>query len=231
MKKVYLDAGHGGRDPGAVGNGLKEKDIVLPVTLKMGDILKRHGLEVVYSRTIDTFLELHERANKANQAKTDVFVSIHCNSATNTSARGVETYSYLGSVEGGKLAKAIQDSVINAKIFSHNRGTKTANFAVLRLTRMPAALVELGFISNKLDAEIQKTKQEEMAEAVAKGILNYLGIKYEGKSQVKVRIKGKLHYIDGFMKDNVNYVAIRQILESLGHKVGWDNAKQEVLVD
>lgn len=229
MKKVFLDAGHGGKDPGALGNGLQEKDIVLQVTMKIGDILRSHGLEVIYSRTTDTFLELHERANMANNAKADVFVSVHCNSAINTSARGVETYSYPGSSEGEKLAKAIQDSIINAKIFSHNRGTKTANFAVLRQSKMPAALVELGFISNKLDAEIQKTKQDKMALAVAKGILNYLGIKYEDK--VKVRVKGKLFYIDGFKKDDKNYVSIRQILELLGHKVGWDNEKEEILID
>lgn len=233
--KVFLDAGHGGNDPGAVGNGLREKDIVLNVTKKIGEILKHHGIEVEYSRTTDTFLKLHERANKANRAKAKVFVSVHVNSATNTQARGVETFSYPNSAEGGKLARAIQSSIVSSKIFAHNRGTKTANFAVLRLTNMPAALVELGFISNKLDAEILKNKQNEMALAVAKGILNYLGIKHEDKKEnenkVKVRIKGKLYYVDGFKKDNVNYVAIRQVLEILGYKVGWDNEKQEVLID
>lgn len=233
--KVFLDAGHGGKDPGALGNGLKEKDITLAITLKIGEILKRHEVDVVYSRTTDVFLELHERANKANKSNVDIFVSIHVNSAGNKAARGVETFSYPNSSKGTALAKCIQDSLVRSGIFSDDRGIKTANFAVLRQTKMPAALVELGFISNKLDAEILKTKQNEMALAVAKGILNYLGIKHEDKKEnenkVKVRIKGKLYYVDGFKKDNVNYVAIRQVLEILGYKVGWDNEKQEVLID
>ncbi|SUO99589.1 Sporulation-specific N-acetylmuramoyl-L-alanine amidase [Tissierella praeacuta] len=178
MVKVHMDFGHGGKDPGAVGDGLKEKDITLAVGLKIGEILKRHNVEVSYSRTTDTFIELSDRAKMANQAKADIFVSIHVNSATNTSARGVETFSHTGSSKGAILAKDIQDSIIQDKIFTVNRGIKTANFAVLRLTKMPSALAELGFISNSEDAKILRNKQSEIAESVAKGILKNLGIRY-----------------------------------------------------
>ena len=179
MAKVFLDAGHGGKDPGAVGNGIREKDITLAITLRIGEILKKHKVGVVYSRTTDVFFELHERANKANKGNADIFVSIHCNSAVNNAARGVETYHYANSSQGARLARAIQTSIVTSNTFSQNRGVKTANFVVLRQTKMPAALIELGFISNSQDAQILRTKQNEIAEAVARGILSYLGIKYK----------------------------------------------------
>ena len=180
MAKVFLDPGHGGKDPGALGNGLREKDINLSVTSKVGNILKNHGVDVKYSRTTDVFLELAERASRANSFGANVFVSIHCNAFNDSSARGVETYSYPGSSTGAKLAKAIQDSIIASGTYTVNRGTKTANFAVLRLTNMPAALVELAFITNSQDANILRNRQDDLALAVAKGILNNLGIPYKG---------------------------------------------------
>lgn len=178
MTRVFIDPGHGGKDPGAIGNGLQEKDIVLKISLKVGEILKRHNVEVIYSRTADTFRELFDRANMANKVNADIFVSMHINAFTSTNVRGVETFSHTGSTRGAVLAKNIQDQLALDKIFTVNRGTKTANFAVLRLTNMPAVLVELGFISNYYDAEILRKKQSEIAESIAKGILNYLDIKY-----------------------------------------------------
>lgn len=180
MAKVFLDAGHGGKDPGALGNGLREKDINLSVALKVGNILKNHGVNVGYSRTTDVFLELADRASKANSFGADVFVSIHCNAFDDPSAKGVETYSYPGSTTGARLSKAIQDSIISSGAYTVNRGTKTANYAVLRLTNMPAALVELAFITNSQDASILRNRQDDLAVAVAKGILNNLGIPYKG---------------------------------------------------
>ncbi len=231
MAKVFLDAGHGGKDPGALGNGLREKDINLSVALKVGNILKNHGVDVRYSRTTDTFLELHERTDKANKSNADIFVSIHVNSAGNKAARGVETFSYSGSSKGTALAKCIQDSLVKSGIFSHNRGIKTANFAVLRRSKMPAALPELGFISNKEDATILRNRQDEMANAVAKGILNYLGIKYIENNTVKEekkldKIKVNLHRkqldVEGIYREGTNYIPIR-FLESLGYKIDWEN--------
>lgn len=181
MAKVFIDPGHGGKDPGAVGNNIQEKNIVLSVSLKVGEILKRHKVNVVYSRTTDVFVELANRATMANKAKADVFVSIHCNSFTNTAAQGLETFNYPNSSKGAILAKCIQDVLLKDKLYTKNRGVKTANFAVLRVSNMPAALVEMAFISNKEDSDILKTKQDELALAIAKGILSYLGIKYVDK--------------------------------------------------
>ncbi len=89
---VVLDAGHGGKDPGNMGNGFKEKDIALSVILEVGKILeKQDGIEVIYTRTTDVFLKLHERAAIANKADADIFVSVHCNSH-HTQAYGAETF-------------------------------------------------------------------------------------------------------------------------------------------
>ena len=180
MAKVCLDAGHGGKDSGAVGHGLKEKDVVLEVGNKVTRILKQHNVDVIHTRTSDVFVELHERAHKANKANADAFVSLHCNAFTNADAQGVEVFHYPNSRKGFELSKTILDSIINDKLYTKNRGVKMDNFAVLRLTKMPSALVELGFITNVEDANILKAKQEELAVAVAKGILDYLKIPYSG---------------------------------------------------
>lgn len=177
--KICLDCGHGGKDPGAIGNGLKEKDIVLRVGEKVTKILRRHNVEVAHTRTSDVFVELHERARIANNAKVDIFVSLHCNAFSSASAQGVEVFSYPSSTKGKMLAKDILDSIIADKLYTKNRGVKHDNFAVLRATKMPSALVELGFISNTEDIEIMVNKQDELAAAVAKGILKHLGVTYK----------------------------------------------------
>jgi len=181
-KKAIIDYGHGGNDPGGSGNGLREKDLTLSIGKKISKILKDHGVRVVETRTSDKTVSLNSRTNLANREKADIFVSIHVNAFTSASAHGVETFNYPGSANGAKLAKSIQDEIVKAKLFKNSRGTKTANFHVLRATNMPAALVELGFITNKDDASILKSKQGDIALAVAKGILAYLGISYNKPS-------------------------------------------------
>lgn len=180
MNKIHLDFGHGGTDPGALGNGLKEKDLTLAIGKKVDAILKKHGLVIVNSRTTDTTVSLTTRSTKANKENVKIFISIHINAFKDPKANGVETFSYPGSKEGAKLAKAIQDELVKAKLFKTNRGVKTANFHVLRETKVPAALTELGFITNADDAHVLKTRQDDVANAVARGILNYLGIKHVG---------------------------------------------------
>lgn len=133
---------------------------------------------MVYSRTTDVFLELSERTNLANKANADIFVSIHCNAAENVNAKGVETFSYPNSSKGVALSKCIQDSILQSKVYTLDRGIKTADFAVLRQSKMPSALVELGFITNVEDSKILRDKQNELALSIAKGILNYFKIKY-----------------------------------------------------
>ena len=188
MVKVFLDAGHGGRDPGALGSGLKEKDINLSVALRVGELLTNKGIEVAHSRTDDRFVDLADRAAMANGFGAHLFLSIHCNGFSNPSARGVETYCYPSNSKGQKLAKLIQDSIVS-RLSMTNRGVKEANFAVLRLTYMPAALVEMGFITSKGDAYILKDKQEDLSRAIAEGILNYLQIPYTDDKPLLYRVQ------------------------------------------
>lgn len=183
-KKVVLDAGHGGADPGAIGSGgTKEKDVTLQIALKTGAILKNHGVSVVYTREKDLAttkkLETSERVSIANKAKADLFVSIHANSFTDKTAKGQETYAYKRGTTGYKLAESIQKELVAASGL-RNRGVKTASYYVLLHTSMPAVLVETAFISNPDEERLLKDSawQQKTAVAIAKGILNTLGIKY-----------------------------------------------------
>lgn len=218
MAKVHLDAGHGGKDPGATGQGLREKDIALSITLKVGKILERHGVKVSYSRKTDKFVELSQRAKMANKAKADVFVSIHCNAFEDKKAQGVEVFHYPNKSEGKKLAKSILDSIINAKLYTKNRGIKTDTFIVLKKTKMTAVVVELGFITNKEDAKILSGKQDAFAIAIAKGILNnYLGIPYKAP-QAKPAPSGKLYRVQvGAFKNKDNADKLAKELKSKGY--------------
>ena len=177
-KKVCIDAGHGGHDNGATGNGLREKDLNLSIALEVGKILKTHNVDVVYTRTTDVFISLSERANIANRAGVDLFTSIHVNAGGGSSANGVEVFSYPSSVKGMKLSKDVLSEILASKIFKTNRGNKTANFAVLRLTSMASILTETGFIDHSGDSVILKTRLNDIALAIAKGILKNLGVKY-----------------------------------------------------
>lgn len=174
-----IDAGHGGKDPGAIGFGVNEKDIALQVSKLVELKLKRSGITPYMTRQNDSFVELIERANKANKLKTDVFVSIHCNSY-NSQAKGIETYAYKEQYKS--LAESVHKELVNSKCYTVNRGVKFANYSVLRNTNMSACLVELGFIDNKEDFQILQSKQDELATAIAKGICNHLGVSYTGGS-------------------------------------------------
>lgn len=176
-KRIVIDAGHGGKDPGAIANGLEEKEIILDVSLRLQKLLEQAGFQVLMTRTDDTFLELSERVDFANSHDADLFVSIHANSATNTSANGTETFwnSANSGPESKRLAEEIQAMLIE-KLGTFNRGVKTANFQVIRTTKMPSALVELAFLTNKKDAEMMAKDEfrQTSAEAIFQGIMNYL---------------------------------------------------------
>lgn len=174
--KVYLDAGHGGSDSGAVGvGGVLEKNICLDVCNRIGAILKQRGIEIKASRSSDITKSLSERTNEANKWGANAFISIHCNSASNASAKGLETFCY--KFKYRKLADCVQDELLNDKLYTINRGVKEGNWHVIRESNMPACLVELGFISNKEDCEFVQVKLQEMSLAIADGICNFLGVK------------------------------------------------------
>lgn len=178
--KIHINAGHGGKDPGACGNGLQEKDIALRVALKLGNILKRN-FGVSLTRVTDVFVPLVEIARKANDEKADLFISLHCNSAASPDARGIETLVYRNNGENKKVADLIQSKLIKQTGFV-NRGIKERNdLLVLNSTKMTAVLIELGFISNRDDAA--KMNQNEFLEgcvdAIYKAVCEYYRISTE----------------------------------------------------
>lgn len=175
--KVCIDAGHGGKDSGAVGAKVTEKWIALDVANRVATKLQNSGMEVVMTRDSDYFVELADRATISNNTGADIFVSIHCNSASE-SATGTEVWNYPGAAEDKRLAQSILDKLIVRTGF-RNRGVKEENFAVLRLTKCPAALVELGFISNLQEEQTMMgfDYQDQASTAIVEGIKEFAGIR------------------------------------------------------
>lgn len=167
---VVLDAGHGGSASGAVYGGIMEKDLTLPITLEVAHILEERGCQVFLTRRTDSDVGLYERCDMANGTGADIFVSIHANaSVTNLEFQGTFTYYYPGSYWGEALAGIIQTEVVRAA-GSIDRGILTDNFVVLRETRMPAVLVETGFMS--CPAELWRLCDQAYQKALAQGIAN-----------------------------------------------------------
>ena len=173
--KVFIDAGHGGTDPGALGYGYRESDLNLQVAKKVESKLKSKGIDVKMSRNSDIFYSLSERAEMANDYGADAFVSIHQNSAEAKSANGIETYYNRKKEEDRPLSNDIQKQVIS-QTGANNRGVKNAEFTVLVKSEMISALVECGFITN--ESEVKKLSdpsyQDKLATGIADGIEEYL---------------------------------------------------------
>jgi len=176
--KVYIDAGHGGRDPGAIRFGLKEKDPNLDIALRLKSKLEANGFAVVMTRTDDSYLSLDDRVNKANSSGADIFLSIHNNAALSQYAHGTETFWCPNGVSGSsQFASLVQNNLVE-QIGRANRGVKTANFRVIKYTKMPAALVECAFVSNPTEAELLKTA--DFREKCAIGLFNAIAAFSEG---------------------------------------------------
>jgi len=176
--KVVIDPGHGGSDPGAVGiNGLRETDIVLEVSKSVSAFLTNKGVKTILTRNFERTLDLQPRVTKANNSQANAFVSIHANATRGkrSDVNGLETYYYSGS-KGYSLAKNIHQQILITSSQSPDRGVRRSRFYVIRKTSMPAALVEIGFVTGTYDAALlrQKAYRDKMSFAIAKGILNYL---------------------------------------------------------
>ena len=171
---IMLDAGHGGRDPGAVYNGRQEKDDTLALTLAVGEILQGRGIDVLYTRTTDVYESPYQKAMEANEAGVDFVVSIHRNSyPTDNTVSGVETLVYDKS--GLKLQMAENINELLEPIGMVNLGLKgRPALGVLRLARVPAVLVEAGFINSDTDNQLFDDNFDDIALAIAEGILDTL---------------------------------------------------------
>ncbi|MEK4880957.1 MULTISPECIES: N-acetylmuramoyl-L-alanine amidase [Paenibacillus] len=177
-KLVVLDAGHGAKDSGAVGvTGKYEKNFNLAIVLKTAALLKKESnIDVVLTRSDDTFLELKDRAAMANNLKADLFISVHANSSASSAASGTETYYQREASKA--LAKVMHKYLVEATGLS-DRGVRYGNFHVIRETKMPAVLLEVGYLSNKKDETLLFTEalQNKVAASIVSGIKEYLGIK------------------------------------------------------
>lgn len=182
-KIICVDAGHGGSDPGACANGLRECDIALSVSKMVGAYMKAVGYDVVYTRAKDVDVygeyasvadECQARCDISNNANADVFVSIHCNSFGETSALGTETLYHAGSENGQRLAQSIQDQIMGLKA-TLSRGIKDNPLYVTKHTDAVACLVELAFLSNPKDSLLLASPkwQDKFAAAIARGITDY----------------------------------------------------------
>lgn len=185
-KIVALDAGHGGTDPGAIGvRGSREKDLNLFLTLKVKTILEAAGARVLMTRTNDVDVsnpdasdrdELRARTLVGNNNRADIFISIHHNSSANTGLTGTTTYYFHKSMFDVVLAQSIQAAMVQAGGLV-NIGVRPANFFVVKNTTMPAALLEIGFLSNPQEELIlaNPSFQQKMAQAIVAGIDQFFG--------------------------------------------------------
>jgi len=182
--KIFIDPGHGGSDPGASANGLREKDLTLAIAKECNRVLNEEyeGVQTKMSRTGDTYPSLSARAKAANDWGADYFVSIHINAGGGT---GFESYIYNGSVSSKtKEYQKKVHQVIAAGDGWADRGMKRANFHVLRETRMSALLTENGFIDRKEDAAKLKDPAflKKLGRLHAEGIAKALGLKKKSTS-------------------------------------------------
>jgi len=170
---VVIDAGHGGFDRGGIpSNIIPEKGVALDVARRLRAHLANAGLRTVMTRSSDTFVTLGGRVSIANAQRRAIFVSIHFNSARRVGANGIETF--YGSARGKDLARLIQRNAMKTTP-GENRGIKRAKYFVLRNARIPAVLIECGFLTNPQDARRASSSEyrDRLAREIAKAITEY----------------------------------------------------------
>jgi len=223
MTTFVIDLGHGGSDPGAVANGLKEKDLTMKIGKMIGDMLKEYeDVKVIYTRTDDRYLSLSERAAIANRADADFFLSVHINAGGGT---GFESYIYNGNVSQATIAyqNVIHQEIVKAIGNVKDRGKKRANFAVLRETKMPAILTENLFIDHASDATKLKSEQFllQVAHGHAEGIAKAFGLKKKSapvQQKTNTTKAQKLYRVQvGAFSDRKNAERLREELKAKGY--------------
>lgn len=204
MYKICIDPGHGGKDPGAVNGNYQEKNFNLDIAKKLAFFLESENeFKIIFTRTEDIYVSLDDRCSIANKNKCDFFISIHINSATNPAANGIETLCY-EQFQSKNLAKYIQKALISAT-GAKDRGVKVTNMLyVLTNTKMPAVLVEAGFISNQEDlySLVDDDYQDKIAGAIALGICDYFQIPTKNKVTLDKRYK-TIDEIPDYAKESV----------------------------
>jgi len=193
VKTVVIDPGHGGKDPGALGKYSSEKDLTLSISRKLAKILIRTGYKVIMTRNRDVLLSLESRPAVCERFGGDIFISIHCNAVKIHSVEGIETFIYApegtASTYGGSLANSEKGNKYNKNnvrlgydiqkqlslMQSPDRGLKHSRFKVLKLSPVPAVLIEVGFVSSPSEEYLlrQGKYQDILAYRIAQGIVTY----------------------------------------------------------
>lgn len=216
MAKVFLSAGHGGSDPGAVANGLYEETINLNALLSCKDVLEAHGVKVVCSRTKDENDPVQDEVREANASKADIAVSFHTNAG---GGDGFEAFYYTSSAKGKKLAQLCEKYV--KALGQNSRGLKSGNHLYfIKNTSMTAVLVESFFVDNIKDKAIGDTVTEQKAfgAAYAKAILEYLGITYKGATNSSGTTSNKIYKVQvGAYSKKANAEAMQKKLKAAGY--------------
>ena len=214
MAKVFLSAGHGGSDPGAVSNGLKEKDINLNALLACQEVLIRHGVTVVCSRTTDVDDPVGQEVKEANASGADIAVSFHANAG---GGDGFEAYYYTTSSKGKRLA-TLGEKYVKA-LGQNSRGIKSGNhLAFVKKTKMTSVLFESFFVDNVKDKAIGDTiaEQKVFGVAYAKAILEYLGVTYKS-SDVPTSTSDRVYRVQvGAYKSKSNAEVLQKKLKAAG---------------
>ncbi len=225
MKTIILSAGHGGRDPGAVGNGLRESDMNLAITLACRDYLNTHytGHKLVLPRESDIYVSLGARKTLTANSRADLYVSMHNNAASNPAGRGFETFIYSGNVSAQTpgYQKIIHEAVWSfLRAFpTLNRGTKRFNHWVTREMPCPTVLVEYLFVTSPTDAEIAKREGvlQSLGFATAKGIAEALSLPRKQEAE-PVQPPGNVWHrvIAGSYREAENAEMMRRKLSNMG---------------
>ena len=187
-KVIVIDPGHGGADPGAQNSGLKEKDVNLDISLRLSKVLESKGCKVILTREVDKdfFLpgfvqgrmakraELNQRINLASENNADLFISVHANSFPQRNTYGMETYYHLKSAPGKALAERIQEQLTGLQS-DNKRKAKAGDYYLINQSKMPAVIVEVGFISNPRERKLllSSNYRDLIAEAIGAGIDQY----------------------------------------------------------
>lgn len=214
MTKVFLSAGHGGTDPGAVANGLYEKTINLNTLLACKSELERHGVKVICSRIKDENDPVTQEVKEANASDADIAVSFHINAG---GGDGFEAYYHTSSVKGKKLANLCEKHI--KTLGQNSRGLKSGDHLhFIKKTSMTSVLVESFFLDNASDKTIGDTLSEQTAfgTAYAKAILEYFGIVYKPKTTSSKSVLYRVQV--GAYKDKTNAETMKKKLEKAGFK-------------
>ena len=172
--RIVIDAGHGGKDHGAIREGIREKDLNLSLALMVKQELEEKGFKVYMTRSTDEFLPLPQITAITNQIHPDLFISIHHNSSTNPGINGIETYYY--HAQGIPLAKKVHAKIVNQVPNSPDRGVRQARFYVINHTQVPAILCEVGYVSNSAELRSLTTweRKKRTASAISEGVVEYV---------------------------------------------------------